>query len=138
MDNENKKDWFVPEDSKLGLDEDAVYQAKLIHPNDLELEKILAEDWSGEDEGTRRFTVPEEATEPQQEIPEEKPEEPDEILPASLKKLRPKSKKGYGLWGLPHVAATLIWLVVIVFAGVGLGRVGWAALADVMAFGKPN
>jgi UPF0755 protein len=138
MDNENKKDWFVPEDSKLGLDEDAVYQAKLIHPNDLELEKILAEDWSGEDEGTRRFTVPEEATEPQQEIPEEKPEEPDEILPASLKKLRPKSKKGYGLWGLPHVAATLIWLVVIVFAGAGLGRVGWAALADVMAFGKPN
>ena len=91
----NNKDWFEPQDSQLGPDEDAVYQAKLIHPNDLELEKILAEDWSGEDEGTRRFKVPEEVipAEPVQQ-PEEPQEEPDEILPAPLKKLRPKSKKG--------------------------------------------
>ena len=135
----NNKDWFEPQDSQLGPDEDAVYQAKLIHPNDLELEKILAEDWSGEDEGTRRFKVPEEVipAEPVQQ-PEEPQEEPDEILPAPLKKLRPKSKKGYGLFGLPHIASTLIWLLVIVFAGVGLGRVGWAAIADIMAFGHPN
>ena len=135
----NNKDWFEPQDSQLGPDEDAVYQAKLIHPNDLELEKILAEDWSGDDEGTRRFSVPEEAipAKPAPQ-PEEPQEEPDEILPASLQKLRPKSKKGYGLFGLPHIASTLIWLLVIVFAGVGLGRVGWAAIADIMAFGRPN
>ncbi len=143
----NKKDWLdelfdrVEPDPEIGPDEDAVSSVGLTHPDDLELEKILAEDWSSEPmDGTRQFTPPEmpESIEetPVQEAPAE--DEPDEILPPVLQKLRPKAKKGYGLLGIPHIVATLIWLAIIVFAGVSLGRVGWAVCADVMAFGKPS
>ncbi|MBQ7340837.1 MAG: endolytic transglycosylase MltG [Oscillospiraceae bacterium] len=136
--DKNNKDWFEPSESELGPDEEAIYSARLTHPDDLELEKILAEDWSGEEDGTRRFQVPEEEIkdEPQQETPAE--EESDEILPEVLKKLRPKSKKGYGLFGLPHIASTLIWIAIIAFVGVSLGRLLWVWCADIMAFGKPN
>jgi len=136
----SNKDWFEPQDSQLGPDEDAVYQAKLIHPNDLELEKILAEDWSGADDGTRRFSLSEETVAPVEAstVNEVPAEEPEEILPEPLKKLRPKNKKGSGLFGLPHFASTLIWIAIIAFVGVSLGRMLWVWCADIMAFGKPN
>ena len=49
---------------------------------------------------------------------------------------RPKRKKGYGLLGIPHILATLVWLVLIVSIGVSLGRVIWVCVADVLAFGR--
>ena len=61
-------------------------------------------------------------------------EEEEEELP--VEKGRPKRKKGYGLLGLPHLAATIIWLVIIVAIGVSVGRLAWLCAADVLALGR--
>ena len=45
-------------------------------------------------------------------------------------------KKGYGLFGLPHLLATVIWLVLAIAIGVSLGRVVWVCAADLLAFGR--
>ena len=73
---------------------------------------------------------PEEAPEAAEENPEDKPEEP--------KKRRPKNTKKYGLLGIPHILTTLVWLGIIVFIGVGLGKFVWNCAADVLALGKPD
>ena len=217
MDYENKdmpenQDWLdevlgsAGPESELGPDEHAVYSAGLIHPNDLELEMILAEhrqeeletEIAGTVEAVMEEDVPatgeretivgldtetqssisidvshfieempevtaeeepetdadsmEEAepvsldatqlfTEPavleEVSVPEEKPSvpEPKQEEPSVVKQ-RPKRKKGYGLWGIPHILSTAIWLVIIVAIGVSLGRILWLCCADVMAFGK--
>ena len=74
--------------------------------------------------------------EPAQETVEEAEEE-YEYIPAPNKKGRPKRKKGYGLWGIPHIISTAIWLAITVMIGVSLGRILWVCCADVMSFGKP-
>lgn len=51
---------------------------------------------------------------------------------------RPRRKKGAGLLGIPHLLATLIWLLLILAIGVSLGRVIWVCAADVLAFGREN
>lgn len=56
----------------------------------------------------------------------------------SLRKGRPKRKKGYGMFGIPHILATGIWLAIIVAIGVSLGRVAWVCAADVLAFGRED
>ena len=66
-----------------------------------------------------------------EEIPE-LPETPD----APQRKRRPRMKKGYGLLGIPHILATVIWLAIIVAIGVSLGRTLWVCAADVLAFGR--
>ncbi|MBE6943421.1 MAG: endolytic transglycosylase MltG [Ruminococcaceae bacterium] len=55
-----------------------------------------------------------------------------------VRKSRPERKPGYGLFGLPHIAATVIWLALIVTIGISLGRVLWVCAADLLAFGKPD
>ena len=55
-----------------------------------------------------------------------------------VRKGRPERKEGYGFFGLPHIAATIIWLVLIVTIGISLGRVVWVCAADLLAFGKPD
>lgn len=76
---------------------------------------------------------PAEPAEP--ELPTEEPiaeitEEPP------MKKGRPKRKKGYGLLGIPHLLVTLVWLAIIAFIGVSLGRMAWLCVSDVLAFGQ--
>ena len=78
---------------------------------------------------------------PMPPIPEEDPvptpapvEKDEEELP--VEKGRPKRKKGYGMLGLPHLAATAIWLVIIVAIGVSVGRLAWLCAADVLALGR--
>ena len=56
----------------------------------------------------------------------------------SPRKGRPKRKKGYGLFGLPHLAATVVWLAIIVMIGTSLGRMLWVCAADVLAFGRES
>lgn len=68
-----------------------------------------------------------------QPIPEE-PAKTEEEAP--MEKGRPKKKKGSGLFGLPHLFATAIWLLIILAIGVSLGRLGWLCAADVLAFGR--
>ena len=62
------------------------------------------------------------------------PTEPEEEKPG--RKGRPARKKGYGLFGIPHMLATVIWLAIIVWVGVSLGRVLWVCATDVLAFGR--
>ena len=51
---------------------------------------------------------------------------------------RPKMKKGYGLFGLPHVVSTVIWLAIILAIGVSMGRMLWVIATDVLAFGRES
>ena len=155
---------------ELGPDEMAVHTAGLTHPDDLELERILAEDWDSVPDHQEEAMTPEEALnqflygeeddasaeeavqeeteiqeqpESQEPVAEEEFEESDfeEDTPADttpLPKGRPKMKKGYGLLGIPHLIATVIWLAITLSIGVSLGRVLWVCCADMMAFGKPQ
>ena len=52
------------------------------------------------------------------------------------RKGRPKRPKGYGLLGIPHMLATVIWLLLILAIGVTAGRFLWVCAADVLAFGR--
>lgn len=72
---------------------------------------------------------------------ESAPAAPDTPLPAPeedspMEKGRPKRKKRYALFGIPHLAATLIWAAIILFIGVSIGRLGWICASDVLAFGR--
>ena len=62
----------------------------------------------------------------------------EDTKPREPRKGRPKRKKGYGLFGIPHLIATAIWLVIIVSIGVSLGRMLWLCAADVLAFGRED
>lgn len=146
---------------ELGPDELAVQAAGLTHPDDMELEKILAEDWDSVP--TMEEAAQPEAEEKPQNVSAEEtqffaplqetqvvsvPEEKKKAAPRQKKsgaksqaeeaKTRPEAKKGYGLYGIPHILATLIWLVIILAIGVTLGRTLWVSCADLMAFGKPD
>ena len=57
---------------------------------------------------------------------------------SSVRKARPKSRKGDGLFGIPHLLATLLWLAIIVAIGVSLGRMLWLCASDVLAFGRES
>ena len=149
---------------EIGPDEHAVSSAGLIHPDDMELEMILAEHREEEaseepvfDDGDV-FAEPEyiyedtpvdeeeifEAVEESAEQIYSDPEEelyseedyPEEDPEEPREKTRPRRKKGYGLLGIPHLLATGIWLALILVIGVSLGRVLWLCCADLMAFGK--
>lgn len=61
-------------------------------------------------------------------------EEPQEEVP--VEKGRPEKKEGYGLFGLPHLAATAIWLVIVISIGISVGRLVWLCASDVLAFGR--
>ena len=55
-----------------------------------------------------------------------------------VRKGRPRRKKGEGLFGIPDLLATAVWLAVIVMVGVTLGRMLWVCAADVLAFGRED
>ena len=170
MDNQNNQqpnqgDEWVDEllgssqssEQELGLDESALYAKGLIHPADIELEKIISE--------AKAMDLPQEPSEPyfhtpdtlddtipvaeieQSEIPMAQlettviPEIPQDAIPeeveGSPKKRRPKIKKGYGLLGIPHILSTVVWLFIVFAVGLSLGRLVWVCASDVLAFGKP-
>ena len=43
---------------------------------------------------------------------------------------------GDGLFGIPHILATVVWLVLVFAIGTSLGRTLWLCAADVLALGK--
>ena len=69
-------------------------------------------------------------------------QEPQDAIPAphihAPRKGRPKRKKGYGFFGIPHLLATAVWLAIIVMIGTSLGRMLWVCAADVLAFGRDS
>ena len=76
---------------------------------------------------------PVDEAEPQQEPADENVAEEEE---APLPKRRPKMKKGYGLFGIPHLLVTCVWLAIVLAIGVYLGRMVWLCAVDVLALGK--
>lgn len=166
MDNQenNQNNWLddilepAATPAELGPDEQAVYTAGLTHPNDLELERILAEDWSNEEPAPTQAAEPqipavEETTtfQPAQEPVEEPPvpQAPPQKKAADPKKkkapifdphayIRPQKIKDYAFFGIPHLISTFIWIALIVVVGISMGRTLWVCCAEVMAFGKDN
>lgn len=115
---------------------------------DAKVEEILAEE-----SGKPVPTSPDATMVFSQELPQELLAEPDEpaemivedVKPAPQKtaeaaapKGRPKRENREGLFGIPRVISTAIWLVLIVAIGVSMGRILWLCCAEVMAFGKES
>lgn len=69
-----------------------------------------------------------------------KKEEAHKPFPANrerhTRKGRPKRRKGAGLLGIPHILATVVWLLLILAIGVSMGRFLWVCASDVLAFGR--
>ncbi len=143
MDNEQKNS-VTPEDSQwlnelfgestpteqIGPDASADLTAGLVRPEDAELEQILAEDWDSQPDADAQ-ELEETTAEGEEAPPEDEPQQPD-----AQRKGRPKRKKGAGLFGIPHIISTALWLGIILVVGVALGRMIWVCCAEVMAFGK--
>ena len=154
----------VEEKAELGVDEAAMASHDMSNISDRELEEIMREALSETfqedvytdveipiptlddeyrdvytDDSDMLFPDDEEqsagpiSVEPEEEI-EEEPEDPN----VPVRKVRPKPKKGYGLFGLPHIVSTAIWLVLAITIGISLGRLLWVCAADVLAFGREN
>ena len=93
-------------------------------------------DTFGNGEELKKVFEPEDNSVPEEDAaPEEAAgEQTEEEKPG--KKGRPARKKGYGLLGIPHILATVVWLAIILWVGVSLGRVIWVCATDVLAFGR--
>ncbi|MCD7859953.1 MAG: endolytic transglycosylase MltG [Firmicutes bacterium] len=150
---------------ELDVDQTAVYAAGLTHIDELDYERIIAETLSehwGEEPGESTESAPTPAPdgdpyagyepdgdysddgaypEDVDEPPEEDEEDADDVDDDPVhptRKVRPKRKNGYGLFGIPHILSTAIWLVVVVVVGVTCGRLIWLCAADVLAFGRED
>ncbi len=77
---------------------------------------------------------PEESPAPVQPENEEKAPKKKRKKKTVPQKRRPKHKKGYGLFGIPHILATAVWLALAVVIGASLGNVLWLLGSDVLAF----
>ena len=73
---------------------------------------------------------------PQTAVPEEAAMEVPVEAPKPVKKGRPARKKGSGFLGIPYLLATTVWLAIILWVGVSLGRIIWVCATDVLAFGR--
>ncbi len=67
--------------------------------------------------------------------PQPAPEQPE---PPAPQKAAPRKKGAYGLLGIPHIAATVIWLVLAVSIGAAVGQFLWMCATDVLAFGRDD
>ena len=84
---------------------------------------------------------PEEEDAAYDEAPEESTEEEPDMQDQDRRtpeKRRPRKKSTYGLLGIPHILTTVVWLAIIVFIGVGLGKMVWNVAADMLAFGRAD
>ena len=145
-------------DDEIGPDESAMVSAGLSDISDLEFEKIMQEAMAekntspeglAEEESVLPPAVelldeyvddgePTPATEEENEADDEEIEEPVADPSKPVRKVRPRRKKGYGLFGLPHLLSTAIWLALILFIGTTLGRLLWLCASDVLAFGRED
>lgn len=136
------------------VDDGVVHHSDLTHPDDLELEKILKENWGN---GSKEaFSVEEEMPidievskpRPKTQTPrttakkaqqKAAPQKPVQQKPVQQKKPAAKEEKDEGLLvRLPQILTTVVWMLLILAIGVTLGRTLWAICSDVMAFGKDS
>ena len=86
-----------------------------------------------------KFRDTEESPEEFRQMVEADPDpEPIPTHERPVRKGRPRRKKGEGLFGIPNILVTAVWLAVIVMVGVTLGRMLWVCAADVLAFGRED
>lgn len=160
-----EKDWFEDllseeEHPQIGTDEQAVFFHDMSAMEDMELERIIQEakagDWKLTEEDRAYLTntlpvsqeIPQEPVEEEdyyqdeeffdayEDEPLEEPEEEPETVERVPRKVRPKRKNGYGLWGIPHLASMAVWAAICIAVGISLGRWLWICAADVLAFGR--
>lgn len=144
-------DWFqqleapAEQVQQIGTDEHAVSQHDMSDLADIELDKIMQEamsdDWNIAAIESEIMAQAEAETlaanaEPVYTDEGDAPEEEEQI--DTKRKVRPKRKNGYGLFGLPHLASMVIWAVLCIAIGTSLGRVLWLCAADILAFGRPD
>ena len=67
-----------------------------------------------------------------------KKETPKADVQRPAQKGRPKRKKGEGLFGIPNILVTAVWLALILVIGTTLGRMLWVCAADILAFGRED
>lgn len=145
----------APETShEIQTDESAISPYSMSELADLEFEKIMqeamSEEWNldaaaeetlAEPDATPflddeyRDAFPSEEDAPAAAEPYPEADTDDGAVP---RKVRPRRKKGYGLFGLPHIASTAIWVALCLAIGISLGRWIWVCAADVLAFGRPD
>ena len=66
------------------------------------------------------------------------PQSPPPTFDRPVRKGRPRRRKGEFLFGIPQIAVTCVWLAIILFTGLTLGRMLWVCAADVLAFGRED
>lgn len=120
--------------------------------SDAELQKIIQETMAQEDWDLDEFTPNEDASpyldeEYRDALSEDSmmqdeayadAYEQEEDPNTPVRKVRPKKKTGYGLFALPHLASTIIWALIVVIAGISLGRLLWVCASDVLAFNRQD
>lgn len=113
--------------------------------DDIDLDEILSEDWLNEGEASSQekevvpsFPVKEDTAQVKPDVKVDVAQSHTEKSEdgQTEQKRRPKRTDGYGLWGIPHILSTVIWVALILAIGLSLGRVLWVCCADMMAFGK--
>ena len=110
-----------------------------VEPDDLDRELAEAEALIAGKALDDKFRDTEEDTEEFRQMVEAEPApEPVPAHERPVRKGRPRRKKGEGLFGIPNLLATAVWLAVIVIVGVTLGRMLWVCAADVLAFGRED
>ena len=79
---------------------------------------------------------------PQEPFPPVFYEEPEEAprprRVRAIKKGRPRRKKGEGLFGIPNILATGVWVALVILISVTLGRLVWVCASEVLAFGRED
>ena len=106
----------------------AMYTAGLQHPEDAE--------FRFEDEPIDEGAL---VIEEEPQIVQEEPAKPvSRPKDRPVRKGRPQRKKGAGMFGIPHMLAAVVWLLIIVAIGTTLGRLLWVCAADVLAFGRED
>lgn len=138
MENEKRNDnigdsWFdgllttPTTGNEIQEDPQAATSHDMPNISDMELEKILAENWDEPEQPPQA---------PANEPPPQKTEAEELDEGRVPRKVRPKRTKGYGVFGLPHFISTVIWLLIAVAIGVSLGRLVWVCATDLLAFGR--
>lgn len=86
------------------------------------------------EETASEVTEPEIQAQPADEAPEEADEVEEEDRQPT--KRRPRNTQSHGLFGLPHLVVTGVWIAIILAIGVFLGQWLWKGASDVLAFGR--
>lgn len=133
---------------EIRTDEHAVASHGMSDISDMELEKIIQEaisdNWGGDDDtldDIAEVSMPDAAvadTPIEDDLPvcNDTPPEASEADGGVVRKVRPKRKNGYGLFGIPHLISVAIAIILAVYIGSEFGNFLWVCASDILAFGR--